>query len=492
MSFAFVLPLILGVVFAGNTEGGITVTDAESSSEGRSRENSTTKDGVGHVVADKVSEVLPQVFGNYGHLEALADPSDNALLQGLLPRYEEELRQERAQDDTTKDLAALLESAVGEYQAQTSWRSQRDAQKSESEAERSDTSTEKTDQIAGTSGRDARHAEWKSRRARQAANNEAKRQAQNELDAQKNKELLANRDREHKEFMKKHSAATQAMHERHQASRERQAKSVSRVEQILLMVHEQIEKESHNFTDQPFWGDFFLNTSARESWNRLSLEDLGPSLNLAALRPEDRILVLEPSESLGVAAQLAESFQATGALAASHSYGAEPDGTFDMVLELGLLDAIVMGGTDDVQTHRLEELRHASERLSGLLRPGGTWVSVSSVPPGLRLPLLERLAGGAFDVPSEDVGTHIVKLGAAKSQDVAADVASPPGRLRGTATLDKQHVANLLLYGHKEPHVFAYRLPRIEASWTDHALGADGLSALEGIVAAQRPARDDL
>merc|ERR1719329_1195686 len=123
-----------------------------------------------------------------------------------------------------------------------------------------------------------------------------------------------------------------------------------------------------------------------------------------------------------------------------------------------------MGGARDEQRYRLEELRRTSERLSVLLRSGGTWVSVSSVPPRLRLPLLERLSGGAFDVPSEDAGTHIVKLGPKQVQVAGTAVAPAPARLRGNG-LDKQHVANLLLYGNKDPHVFAFRLPRVEASW---------------------------
>merc|ERR1719276_661290 len=174
---------------------------------------------MGYGAPGRVAEVLPQVLGNYGHLEALADPNDNALLQSLLPRSEEELRQERAHDDTTKDLAALLESAVGEYKAQTAWRSQRDAEQSESGAERSEPAAEKTDQFAGSSARDVQRAEEKSAR-------EADRQAQREFDAQTENELKEKREREHKEFMKKHWEARQAMHERHKASKERQDKSV--------------------------------------------------------------------------------------------------------------------------------------------------------------------------------------------------------------------------------------------------------------------------
>merc|ERR1719454_2440819 len=49
----------------------------------------------------------------------------------------------------------------------------------------------------------------------------------------------------------------------------------------------------------------------------------------------------------------------------------------------------------------------------------------------------------------------------------------PVSRLRGN-NLDSQHVANLLLYGHKEPHVFAYRLPRVEAPGKQFGFAACG------------------
>lgn len=196
---------------------------------------------------------------------------------------------------------------------------------------------------------------------------------------------------------------------------------------------------------------------------------------------------------------------------AAHAFGHEPEAERDFVLELGLLDAMAMGGTGGATagsggaSRRSAELRRAAERLGRLVRPGGTWISVSVVPPSLRVPLLERLARGAFATPPDaggeaaaaGTGTHVVTLNASSSSSVlSTDLPQQPPhpRLRG-AGLEASNVANLLLYGDVDPHIFVYRMRRNEVSSASEVFAVDAgpASALEGIVAAQRPAtREDL
>merc|ERR1712151_525436 len=125
----------------------------------------------------------------------------------------------------------------------------------------------------------------------------------------------------------------------------------------------------------------------------------------------------------------------------AHAYGAESDDQRDLVVEVGLLDAMTMGNAGSgVEISKLGALQNASSRLSQLVRPGGTWISISAVPPTLRLPLLGRLAGSTFTLPGEkesvESGTHAMVLSAEASKEKGSV------GLRGAS-----QVADMLLYG---------------------------------------------
>lgn len=305
-----------------------------------------------------------------------------------------------------------------------------------------------------------------------------------------------------RELLRKSRASVEAAHRRQGALQERHRKMGEHVAQLLQQVHDQVESDTHGFQDAPLWDDFFRNATTRQHWDLLSLPVLLPALHAAALKSEHRVLVLEPTAALGLAGRIADGIRTSLAPETeAYAFGAEPSSTYDLLLELGLLDAMAMGGSGD-GSWRLEELRHATERCSALVKPGGTWVSVSVVPPSLRTPLLLRLAGSTFATPALPVAAGAARsLGAATGTHSVALNASAVGqgsgrepRLRGG--LEPQKVANLLLYGHVEPRVFLYRMRRSGAQELppeEPPPEAEGLASLWSLLAAQRPAtREDL
>lgn len=200
-------------------------------------------------------------------------------------------------------------------------------------------------------------------------------------------------------------------------------------------------------------------------------------LNLAA---GTRLLILEPSK--GAADSLAAELGAStlGVSAEGKVYGDHSTtDVYDVVLELGLLDALAMAPAESPD--RIRELQRASEALSAMLRPGALWLSASAVPPQLRLPLLHRLAAGAFATPEE----HAVRGVVLSPRTTPPE----PPRLRGS--LGPVDVTNLLMYGHESPEMFLYKLQREEAQWSASAFSPAAAQELEKAVAQQR-IRDDL
>lgn len=262
---------------------------------------------------------------------------------------------------------------------------------------------------------------------------------------------------------------------------------------LLKTVHQGLEEATDGWRDAPFWDDFFHSASTAQRWDLLSLAHLEPALQAAAPAKEGRrVLVLGPRAD-GPAKRLAEELRARGGApegAEARAYGAEGDGSNDLVVEVGLLDAMAMcnvsAGAGELS--RAEDLRRASSRLATLVRPGGTWLSISAVPPALRLPLLGRLTSqrGAFAAPGQGggpaEGVHTVVLSAAPGEPSAR-------ALRGAA-----QVADMLLYGDVDVHVWAYRLRRSTAEEGGAEAGDGDGEAGEGlldVVRQQRPGTHD-
>eukprot|EP00929_Paragymnodinium_shiwhaense_P000559 TRINITY_DN100800_c0_g1_i1.p1 TRINITY_DN100800_c0_g1~~TRINITY_DN100800_c0_g1_i1.p1 ORF type:complete len:492 (+),score=91.33 TRINITY_DN100800_c0_g1_i1:87-1562(+) len=442
------------------------------------------------LLPDNVQHVLSGLLAKHGHPENTLDADASALMHLLVPEAQDAdaLVIEGDSDVTTvvdvqetkletvasagSDTEQALRQVVSE-QSSSSSRPQ--------EAEAVD-----KQEVSELGSQHDQHADEHQHRIEQL---EATRRSHDEY-LQKTREKAAARAAKHAEMMNRH--ANMGRH----------------VEELLMKVHSQLEADTHGFQDVPFWDDFFQNTSTRSHWGQLSVEMLKPALGTASWATHHRVLVLEPSASLGLAERLAGSLrEASAAGVVSHTYGTEPNGEFDIILELGLLDAVAMGGNSG-STSRLSQLRRASARLTELLRPGGAWISVSAVPPALRLPLIERLSNGALLLPAADnvagsvdlpqPGMHTIKLSsekAAKTDDASERTGAP--RLRGAASPDAdsqaQRVANLLLYGKRDPHVFAYRIHR-RADELGHEGSNDSSSdaaELESLVAAQRPDDSD-
>lgn len=211
--------------------------------------------------------------------------------------------------------------------------------------------------------------------------------------------------------------------------------------------------------------NFFQRPRVRNQWGLLNFDNLKPVLEAASLQPEHQVLMLEPMGSLGLGSQFAEAMRGEGMLmphVASHAYGEEPTATlFDMVVELGLLDAVAMGG-EGAGKLRIAELQRASKRVSEMLKPGAKWISVSAVPPGRRVPLLEHLGGYAFDVPNATAtGVHVITL---RTEPTVEEKNSTQLRGNALSTLGVENVVNLPFQGQRGPQAFAYRLNRNEKS----------------------------
>lgn len=464
---------------------GATSEDSSLSSTSGSEspgDDAAAVEHLNHLLPDNVQHVLGDLLTKHGHPEAGLDGEASALMHLLLPESDTGDESSASFDselsNLLSDVAEESAKAKAEEEAAAAARAAEAEERRQKRQEEEDAARQERE-----AAKAAEHAKYEEERLRRAEAFQATRKA-------------------HEEFMQKSRDRTAAAHKKHEEMMSRHANMGQHVEELLRKVHSELEADTHGFRDVPFWDDFFQNTSTRSHWGQLSFELLRPALRHGSWLPEHRVLVLEPSSALGLAERLAGSLREAAPVSVlAHTYGAEPDGEFDLVLELGLLDAVAMGG-NNAGTSRIPELRRAFNRFQGLLRPGGAWVSVSAVPPALRLPLLQRLSSGAFLVPDAVSEETAVDESQPSMHTISLQAEAPIGgnaaRLRGAATVtaadnEAQRVANLLLYGQKDPHVFAYRLHRSPNSAAD-AADADNAAELEGLVAAQRPedAQDEL
>jgi len=268
----------------------------------------------------------------------------------------------------------------------------------------------------------------------------------------------------------------------------RHAKTWERASGLLQKVHTELEKATDGWRDAPFWDDFFGKSSAATRFSQLSFSHIEPVLRASSLLPEHKVLVLEP-KGAGLAERLAQEIRGNNNRTEAFGYGSEGDESRDVVVEVGLLDAMAMGGKGEhgegsqqtsEEATKLGALKSASVRLGKLVKPGGTWISISAVPPALRVPLLGRLAGGMFSLPSEkedaSAGTHTLVLKA------PAPETKPKALLRG------QQVADMLLYGSEDVHVWAYRMKRGHDFIAEHLETPPETDALLDIIRLQHPA----
>mmetsp|Transcript_117653 Transcript_117653/g.374865 ORF Transcript_117653/g.374865 Transcript_117653/m.374865 type:complete len:458 (-) Transcript_117653:165-1538(-) len=320
---------------------------------------------------------------------------------------------------------------------------------------------------------------------------------QREAEQKRAQEEALERHRSHEEMLRKNKEFNQQMQERREKSQqkraalqEQHAKNWQRATSMLQQVHEQIEIVTDGWREAPFWDDFFRTSSASGRFSQLGFDHLQPVLAAAAMQPQHRLLVLEPRGAT-LAERLAEEIRSrTAQQAEAQQYGSEGEGARDFVIEFGLLDAMSMSNVSQgLEVSKLAALKNAASRMAKLVKPGGTWISISAVPPALHVPLLGRLANGMFALPSESedaaAGTHAIVL------PPAAAAQSKTG-LRGAA-----QVADMLLYGSESVHIWAYRMQRLDDFARDLAESSPSPSApdagLLDIIRQQRPAtRDDL
>lgn len=444
-----------------------TATAATASGTAGSAAAGQASDGLFHLLSHDLQHALAGVIEH--HMDehgkgALQDPEVDALLSGLL-------------HDELEDRSKAAEATAAAEAAQWAEEQRQAEQQAKARA---------AERMRQQAAREAAHD------AERAAQAQRRRQEQEQHDAQlkKAKEEADVRAQEHEALMEKHRQHLEEHKKHHAALQEQHAKNWDRISSILQQVHTGLEDLTHGWRDVPFWDDFFKNTSTASGWKNLALEHLQPALEASPVLPSHSVLFLEPSKT-GLADRLAAALQTGHGLASA--FGAEGEASHDTVVEVGLLDAMAMGG-NGTEGPRVDALRHAVARLSSLVKPGGTWLSVSVVPPTLRAPLLGRLVGATFAAPSggaEEVpgtGTHSITLASASDGAAAPPSAAARAALRGSA-----QVANLLLYGSSEAHVWAYRLRRAEEppapAGGDHA--EDG--GLFSMIRQQRPGtRDDL
>eukprot|EP00927_Polykrikos_kofoidii_P032277 TRINITY_DN27551_c0_g1_i1.p1 TRINITY_DN27551_c0_g1~~TRINITY_DN27551_c0_g1_i1.p1 ORF type:complete len:505 (-),score=93.19 TRINITY_DN27551_c0_g1_i1:172-1623(-) len=444
---------------------------------------------LGHLLSDKLQDQLAHVMGKYGHPEH-QDLEVEALFQSLLPHSLANLDDEVEGSDFSlvgRDFESLFET---------------------------DVLPRARNKSVGASGKaignrnGAKYLAGNSTPLHSDSVQTTQLPPQSVDEGQHHTQLDKMRG-DHEEMMRKHAEFNKAAKRRHNEMMERNARRNVHMEAILKQVHSAIEQDTRVFQDTPFWDTFLHNTSVRQQWKELSFDHVRPALEAAALNANHRVLVIEPNLELGIANRLVEGIRGSGTSDAvgrayhggmlSQPEGELPFAPFDVVLELGLVDAMAMEG-NSAGTSRIAELRRASEVLSGLLKPGGSWLSVSVVPPALRTPLLERLGSAAFGLPpsqneASQPAAMKISLGSPRPE-----VTKPKEkRLRGasgTSAEQEQRIASILLYGDADAHAFVYH--RLRREQDDDATGrlVDDDSAesdLHNIIAAQRPVtREDL
>lgn len=400
---------------------------------------------------------LSGVLMRHGDIKQLHDPDVGALLSNLLHDELETPQDSVSHVDTQSELEMQEQEA----------KEQKEHEQRMSELETS---------------RRAHIAEMEAAKARREADRQ--KALKDSADRQQAHEELA---RKNEEFMQRSKARREKAEKQRVATQERQAKTWERASSLLRQVHEDLEVATNGWQNAPFWDDFFHSSSAVARFSQLSFNHIEPSLQAASLMPHHRVLVLEP-RGASLADRLAGAIQSQRAHhVEANAYGAESDEGRDLVLELGLLDAMAMTqASDSSEASKLDALRSAATRLATLVKPGGTWISVSAVPPTLRLPLLGRLASSTFALPSTDLnastGTHSIIL--------PASIANGKGTkgLRGAS-----QVADMLLYGSEDVHFWAYRMKRDSDSTSFNIEEQSTPDGLLDIIRQQRPGtRDDL
>jgi len=423
-------------------------------------------EGLWHLLSPELQHSLAGVLTNHGAQKGLEDPDVDAFMSNLLhDEIETQVKAQAAEDEQWKKHLEEEEKAAKEAEA---------IAKAEDEKRRAEHEKQMQEMEAA---REARAAQREAEREADKLKREAE-------DKQHQKEEEA-RQRSHDEYMAKSKARREASQKRRAEMEERHAKNWERAKSLLGQVHEELEVATGGWRDAPFWDDFFRTSSAATRFSQLGFSHIEPALRASSLLPEHKVLVLEP-RGASLADRLAEEIRGASSQAEANGYGAESDESKDVVVEVGLLDAMAMGDQAEEKS-KLGALKSASARLAKLVKPGGTWISISAVPPTLRVPLLGRLAGGSFSLPSEkedaSAGTHTVVLSAAN--------ASTKGKtgLRGSA-----QVADMLLYGSEDVHVWAYRMKRGNDSRNEQFEGASSSADdLLDMIRLQRPAaRDDL
>lgn len=443
-----------------------------------SDEADALKDSVGnednpvwHLLSRDVQHRLSGALSRYGGTGLDDDANVSIVLSNLL--HDELVEEERVQEQVLVKEEAEQQELSKKFEAEE--RAAEAERRSKLEAELEALQAE----------RDAHHAKLEAeRRAHEVAHQEELARTQAENDA---------RQRDHDKFMAQLQARKDKAEERHAALKKQHEERWARTSSLLHQVHAGLEEVTAGWRDAPFWDDFFRNTSTAASWSQLRLDHLRPALNEVPIRQDHHVLVLEPSGA-GLAGRLADSLRNdTVQHIEAQTYGTEVSDSHDLVMEVGLLDAMALanGDSSGADASKLTALQKAATHLASLVKPGGTWMSISVVPPALRVPLLGRLAGKRFVIPSESddgkSGTHTIVL---RAEAVSGSkVARSPG-LRGAA-----QVADMLLYGSEDAHVWAYRLRRVEVetdgrSAEGAAPEADGLLDM---IRQQRPwTRDDL
>jgi len=452
LGFAF---LLSSVSFASADSSAIAsqigIVHKESETE---TSNETGLEGLFHLLNHDTQHHLALALERAGAQPAMEDPEVNALMSGLL---HDEL-EEREED------------------AHKKWVEEREA-----EARKRQETEEKRKRALET-----QEAE---RKAAQKAHQQEMDKMREEMkaDRQRAQVEMEERHRAHEAFMRKNEERREEAMRRHAESKEKHAANWERMQSLLATVHAGLEEATDGWRDAPFWDDFFQNTSTASSWQMLGPAHLEPAFKAAGVEPQHNVLVLEPGQA-GLAQSIAEGIrQKEIEHVLASSYGKEESDNHDLVVEVGLLDAMAMGHIDGGDQGRLDALKKASSRFATLVKPGGTWISVSAVPPTLRVPMLNRLSSRFFAMPSDKedaaAGTHTIVLSAAPKTLEAKG-------LRGSAA---SQVTNMLLYGSKDAHVWAYRMRRAEDVTADVGIPEANMDGLLDVIRQQRPGtREDL
>eukprot|EP00746_Dinoflagellata_sp_MGD_P007997 gnl/MRDRNA2_/MRDRNA2_115936_c0_seq1.p1 gnl/MRDRNA2_/MRDRNA2_115936_c0~~gnl/MRDRNA2_/MRDRNA2_115936_c0_seq1.p1 ORF type:complete len:467 (+),score=110.06 gnl/MRDRNA2_/MRDRNA2_115936_c0_seq1:67-1467(+) len=326
--------------------------------------------------------------------------------------------------------------------------------------------------------------EWDREAAEQRAQAEAEKKRR-EVQAAESRERLEKQKAQYKAEEEALRMKNEQQLNQMRAARDRTKEMMSSVNKhafgLLQEAHAGLENVSDSASDASFWDDFFKNATSQAAWRTLGYSHLEPALIFSGFRPQQRVLVYE-SRALNRAWDIAEGLQNHGATSVTTAlYGAEVSGPFDVVIELGLLDAVAMGGASQTKSIRVAETRKVIDSIRSLVRPSGTWMSVSVVPPSLRVQLLRALTIGAFAPPkqpyNEKNGVYTVLFRGDGSSGPENDI-----------NVNKQMVNNVLLYGTVESKAYAYCLKREVRKDGQPKPAASG-GFIEWLIGAQRPWR---